>query len=291
MTIQTPTTTARIGLVQMRTGTDIAANVSAALAGIRAAKAAGCGYVQTPENTTLMAVDRDAALAAVKTESDTAALVAFASAARELGIWLHIGSLPVVADSDQDRLANRSVLIDPSGQIAARYDKIHMFDVDLDGPSGGPETYRESATFRPGDRAVIADLPFGRLGLTVCYDVRFPALHRALAHGGATMLAVPAAFTAITGAAHWHILLRARAIETGCFVFAAAQGGLHANGRRTFGHSMIIDPWGTILAEAAGDEPEVIVCDIDLGSVQAVRRKIPSLQHDRAFATQLDVSR
>jgi deaminated glutathione amidase len=289
MTTLAPTKPIRVGLVQMRSGIDVAGNVNDALAAIRTAAEAGCVYVQTPENTTLMATGRDALLAQAQPELETSAIAEFKSLARTLGIWVHIGSLPVALGPGTDRLANRSLLVNPDGRIAARYDKIHMFDVDLDGV-GGPETYRESATFRPGERCVTADLPFGRLGLTVCYDLRFPALHRTLAQCGATMLAIPAAFTALTGAAHWHVLLRARAIENGCFVLAAAQGGLHANGRRTYGHSMIIDPWGTILAEAAGEEPGLVIFDLDLGSVQIARAKIPALLHDRAFMTEPELT-
>ncbi len=269
----------RVGLVQLCSGFDVDANVVAAETGIRAAAAAGCHYVQTPENTTLMALDRERLLATARPEAETAAITVFRALAKSLGIWLHIGSLPVAADGE--RLANRSLVIDPEGVIAARYDKIHMFDVDLAG-ANGPETYRESATFRPGEQAVVADLPFTRLGLTICYDLRFAALHRDLAHAGAEILAVPAAFTQITGAAHWHVLLRARAIETGCFVLAAAQTGLHANGRRTYGHSLIVDPWGTVLADA-GETIGIVTADLDLGAVQAARAKVPALSHDRVW--------
>jgi predicted amidohydrolase len=189
---------------------------------------------------------------------------------------VHIGSLAIRISPD--RAANRSFLIDPKGDILARYDKIHMFDVDL----AGGESYRESRNYRPGELAVLADLPWGRLGLTVCYDLRFPALYRALAEAGATMLAIPSAFTKQTGEAHWHVLIRSRAIENGCFVFAAAQGGRHENGRDTFGHSLIVDPWGRTIAEG-GTEPGVIVAEINPAEVVNARARIPSLQHGRRF--------
>jgi predicted amidohydrolase len=196
--------------------------------------------------------------------------------ARKLGIFIHVGSLAIKLAPE--KAANRSYLIAPSGEIAARYDKIHLFDVDL----AGGESYRESRNYRPGEQAVLCDLPWGRLGLTVCYDLRFPALYRALAEAGAIMLAIPSAFTQQTGEAHWHVLNRARAIENGCFVFAAAQGGKHENGRETYGHSLIVDPWGRILAEG-GAEPGVVIAEIDLADVAKARARIPSLQHGRRF--------
>jgi predicted amidohydrolase len=197
-------------------------------------------------------------------------------AARKLSIYIHIGSLAVKASPD--KAANRSFLIDRRGDVVARYDKIHMFDVDLaDG-----ESYRESRNYRAGELAVVADLPWGRLGVTVCYDLRFPALYRALAEAGASFFAIPAAFTKQTGEAHWHVLMRARAIENGCFVFAAAQGGKHENGRETFGHSLVVDPWGQIIAEA-GTEPGVIVAEVDPALVAAARSRIPSLVNGRRF--------
>jgi deaminated glutathione amidase len=197
--------------------------------------------------------------------------------ARELKIWLHIGSMAVAVGAD--RLANRGFLISPAGVVVATYDKIHMFDVQL--PNG--EIYRESKNYRPGNEAVLADLPWGRLGMTICYDLRFAALYRSLAQAGADLLAIPSSFTVPTGKAHWHVLMRARAIETGCFVMAAAQGGLHEAGRSTFGHSLIIAPWGEIIAEARGDEPGIVVADIDVAKVAEARGRVPSLQHDQAF--------
>ena len=270
-----PSTRFRAALVQLRSGRDVDANVVAATKLIRSAASHGAHYVQTPEVTTLMELDRERLFAATHPELDNPALASFTSLARDLAIWLHIGSMGILSG---DRIANRSYLIAPSGEIAARYDKIHMFDVQL----ANGETYTESANYAPGSRAVIANLPWGKIGLTICYDLRFPGLHQALAKSGATMLAVPAAFTRPTGEAHWHTLLRARAIETQCFVFAAAQGGLHEHGRETYGHSLIVSPWGTILAEA-GTEPGVITADIDLAEVAAVRARIPALANGRAF--------
>jgi len=270
------TTPFTVGLVQMRSGLEPARNLDAAAGLIEQAKANGADYVQTPEMTNIVANRRDVMLAAVRPEEDDESLHAFRALARRLGIWLHIGSLAVRISPE--RAANRSFLISPQGEIAARYDKIHMFDVDL----AGGESYRESRSYRPGEQAVVADLPWGRLGLTICYDLRFPMLHRALAEAGASFLASPAAFTRQTGEAHWHVLMRARAIENGAFVFAAAQGGRHEDGRDTFGHSLVIDPWGRILAEG-GTEPGVVMARVDPAEVAAARARIPSLQHGRRF--------
>jgi predicted amidohydrolase len=270
------TATFTVGLVQMRSGLDPARNLDAAVKLIEEAKAAGADYVQTPEMTNIVANRRDVMLAAVAPEESDASLAAFRTLARKHGIHLHIGSLAIKVSPE--RAANRSFLIDPQGEIVARYDKIHMFDVDL----AGGESYRESRSYQPGESAVVADLPWGRLGLTICYDVRFPMLHRALAEAGASFLASPAAFTKQTGEAHWHILLRARAIENTAFVFAAAQGGRHEDGRDTFGHSLVIDPWGRILAEG-GTEPGVVMAKIDPAEVATARGRIPSLQHGRRF--------
>ncbi|GAB4071478.1 carbon-nitrogen hydrolase family protein [Ancylobacter sonchi] len=266
----------KAALVQMRTAKSVAANVEAASALIRAAAADGASYVQTPEMTGTMEENRQALFANLHEEETDPALAAFRALAKELGIHLHIGSLAIKAGSH--RAANRSFLIGPDGAIVARYDKIHMFDVDL--PNG--DVYRESEAYRPGEVAVHAELPEIRIGLTICYDLRFPALFRALAESGVGLLTVPAAFTKTTGEAHWHVLLRARAIETGSFVLAAAQGGLHENGRETFGHSLIIDPWGRILAET-GTEPGFIAAVIDPSEVGAARRRIPSLENGRRF--------
>jgi len=266
----------RAGLIQMRSGRSPAANLDAALGLIKEAKSAGADYIQTPEMTNIMEVKREALFEAIVPEENDVTLARLRELARALRIHLHIGSLAVKASPD--RAANRSILIDPEGEIAGRYDKIHMFDVDV----GAGESYRESRNFRPGEAATAADLPWGRLGLTVCYDLRFPALYRALAEAGCSFLSVPSAFTRVTGEAHWHVLLRARAIENGCYVLAAAQGGKHENGRETFGHSLVVDPWGRIAAEG-GTEPGVIMAEIDPAEVAAVRARIPSLQHGRRF--------
>jgi predicted amidohydrolase len=270
------TTTFKAAMIQMRSGLQPAANVDAAARMIGEAKSAGADYVQTPEMTNIMEVKRERLFSTIVPEEQDTSLATFRELARKLGIFVHVGSLAIKVGPE--RAANRGFLIDPRGDIAARYDKIHMFDVDL---SGG-ESYRESRTYRPGELAVLSDLPWGRLGVTICYDLRFLALYRALAEAGATMLAIPSAFTKQTGEAHWHVLNRARAIETGCFVFAAAQGGRHENGRDTFGHSLIVDPWGRILAEG-GTEPGVVMAEIDIGEVAKARARIPSLQHGRRF--------
>ena len=270
------TATFKAAMIQMRSGLTPAANIDAAAALIAEAKAAGADYVQTPEMTNLLAANREQLLKTIVEEKADPSLAAFRDMARKHSLHVHVGSL-AVKHSD-DRASNRAFLLDPQGEIVARYDKIHMFDVDL----GNGETYRESNNYTPGESAVLADLPWGRLGITICYDVRFPALYRALAEAGATMLTVPSAFTKQTGVAHWHILNRARAIENGCFVMAAAQGGKHENNRETFGHSLIVDPWGRVLAEG-GTEPGVIMAEIDPAEVAKARSRIPSLQHGRRF--------
>jgi deaminated glutathione amidase len=267
----------RAGLVQMCTGRTIETNLADATVLIREAAKGGAHYIQTPEVTTQMERDRAKQMVETRPEDGNPALAHFRALARELKVWLHIGSMAVAVGEGQ--LANRAILISPTGVIAARYDKIHMFDVQL--PNG--ESYRESKVFRPGTDAVIADLPWGKLGITICYDLRFPGLYRALAQAGAEMLAIPSAFTKPTGEAHWHTLMRARAIETGCYVFAAAQAGKHENGRETYGHSLIVGPWGDIIAEAGGLETGVIYADIDLVKVIEARSQVPSLLHDRAY--------
>jgi deaminated glutathione amidase len=270
----------RAGLVQLRSGRSVAPNLDKAEELIRRAAKGGAIYVQTPENTGLMEVKPELVVEAAESEGKNAPLARLKALARELRIWLHVGSLAVKLD--KIRIANRSYLIDPEGRIAARYDKLHMFDVDL--PGG--ESYRESQYFKPGEKAVLADLPFGRLGLSICYDLRFPALYLALAAAGAEIIAVPSAFTRQTGEAHWHALIRARAIETGAFVLAAAQGGLHENGRSTFGHSLVVSPWGEILAEG-GEEPCIIFADIELAASAEARARIPALKHGRDFAVEI----
>jgi predicted amidohydrolase len=268
--------TFRAACVQLRSSDDVAQNVRTTCELIREAKGKGAQLIATPENTTLMAPDGGAKLERSFDEAHDPALPAFTALAEELAIWLLVGSLAIkVSDT---KTANRSFLIDPKGRIAARYSKIHLFDVDL--PSG--EKYRESNTVAGGDSATLADTPFGKIGMTICYDLRFPQLYRALAQQGAFLMTVPSAFTETTGKAHWHVLLRARAIENGAFVVAPAQGGTHANGRKTFGHSLIVAPWGEILAEA-GTEPCVIVADVDTAAAMDARSRVPSLQHDRPY--------
>jgi predicted amidohydrolase len=223
-----------------------------------------------------MEVKREALFAALAPEESDPSLAAFRETARSHRLWVHVGSLALKVTSD--KAVNRSLLIDPQGEIAARYDKIHMFDVDL----AGGESYRESRSYRPGESAISADLPWGRLGLTICYDLRFPALFRALAEAGASFLAIPSAFTRQTGEAHWHVLMRARAIENTCYVLAAAQGGKHENGRETFGHSLVVDPWGRVIAEG-GEEPGVVMAEIAPADIVTARNRIPSLEHGRRF--------
>jgi predicted amidohydrolase len=262
--------------VQLRSSDDVQDNIACTSELIREAKRQGADFVLTPENTTLMAPDGGAKLDRSFTEERDPALPAFRTLAEELGIWLLIGSLAIKVSGD--KTANRSFLINPRGAIAARYDKIHLFDVDL--PSG--EKYRESNTVAGGHQATLAQTPWGKIGMTICYDVRFPQLYRALAKQDAFALTVPSAFTETTGKAHWHILLRARAIENGAYVLAPAQGGVHANGRHTYGHSLIVGPWGEVIAEG-GTERGVILADIDPAEVASARARIPNLQHDQPF--------
>ena len=263
--------------IQTRASDDVAENIRQVSQLVREAAARGAQFIATPENTTLMAANADAKLARSFPEADDPALPAFAALAGELKVWLSLGSIAIKLDAH--KTANRSLLFAPDGRIAARYDKIHLFDVEL----AAGESYRESATVAGGDQAVLARTPWGGIGLTVCYDMRFPALYRALAKAGAFAFTVPSAFTVPTGMAHWHVLLRARAIENGAFVIAAAQGGAHAGGRSTYGHSLIVGPWGEVLAESDGNEPEVILADIDPMQSAQARARLPSLHHDRVF--------
>ena len=270
------TSTFRAALIQMRSARSPQTNMDVAAKLVGQAKQGGADYVLTPEMTNIMEVRREGLFGSIVAEDDDTSLATFRELARTLGIFVHVGSLAVRVS--HDKAANRSFLIDRKGDIVARYDKIHMFDVDL----ANGESYRESRTYRAGELAVVADLPWGRLGLTVCYDLRFPALYRALAEAGASFFSIPSAFTRPTGEAHWHVLMRARAIENGCFVFAAAQGGKHESGRETFGHSLIVDPWGRILAEG-GTEPGVILAEVDPAQVTTARSQIPSLHNGRRF--------
>jgi deaminated glutathione amidase len=264
--------------IQLTAGREVEPNIRAASDLVRRARDAGADLIMTPEVSDMIEPKRALREAKARAESAHPMLAAFRDLARETGAYLLLGSIVVRTEGD-GRLANRSFLIAPDGNILARYDKIHMFDVDL--PGG--ESYRESAVFKPGEATALAALPWGVIGLTVCYDLRFPHLYRALAQGGADFLTVPAAFTVPTGKAHWHVLLRARAIENGCFVFAPAQCGEHAEGRRTYGHSLIVAPWGEVVAEA-GEEPGFMTAEIDPARIAEARRAVPSLGHDRPFA-------
>ena len=277
--------TVRIGLVQLRSGTDPAANLAAIASHVRAAAGDGADYVLTPEMSLAYARDRDELSRIAHVSEDEPALAELGALAAECGIHLHIGSLAV--SLPDGHFANRGLLFAPDGRIAAQYDKIHLFDAD----PPGDRPYRESDTYRGGERAVVAAAGAFRLGLSICYDLRFPALYAALAEAGAQVLAVPAAFTVPTGQAHWHVLLRARAIETGSFVVAAAQGGAHQNGRQTYGHSLVVDPWGRIVAEKADDEPGVLVAEIDLDAVADARRRLPALANRRAFSLSVNEHR
>jgi predicted amidohydrolase len=267
----------RVACIQLCSGDDVLENVKTASDLIRDAASSGAKFIATPENTCLMAPDGGSKIEKTFLEINDPALPIFCELAVDLNIDLLIGSLSIqISDS---KSANRSFLIGADGKVVARYDKIHLFDVQL--PSG--ESYRESNTVEAGDKAVVATYPWGKIGMSVCYDLRFPQLYRDLAKAGADIITVPSAFTETTGRAHWHLLLRGRAIENGCFVIAPAQGGAHPNGRNTYGHSLIINPWGEILAEA-GTEPGVIFADLNLEDISAVRARLPSLQHDRDYA-------
>jgi len=264
--------------VQMRSGTDPRRNVADMEALVREAAGRGAAYVQTPEMTGAIIRDKDARAAAFAPEDKDPVAAAASRLAGELGIYLHIGSTGILRIDG--KLANRAFLFGPDGSMLASYDKIHMFDVDLD----NGESWRESAAYEAGTAATVIGLPIARLGFAICYDLRFPQLFQAEALAGAEVLTVPAAFTRQTGEAHWHVLLRARAIENGAFVVAAAQGGKHEDGRETYGHSLIIDPWGRVLAEASHDEPGVIVAEIDTALAAQTRRKVPNLKNARAFS-------
>jgi deaminated glutathione amidase len=266
-----------VACVQTNATRDPIENIARVSPLIREAKARGAQLVTTPEIVGMLEPKRDQALAKAKPEETHEVLAAFRGLAAELGIWLLVGSISIKVSDD--KMSNRSFLLDDRGQIVARYSKIHMFDVQV----GDGQTYRESNTYRAGDEAVIAETPWGRMGMTICYDIRFPYLYRALAQAGAEVIFAPAAFTKVTGEAHWHVLQRARAIETGCYVISAAQTGEHAEGRRTYGHSVIVDPWGRVLADA-GEDVGVITAEIDLAEVGVARGKVPSLTHDRIVA-------
>lgn len=268
----------KIALIQMRSGRSMAVNVDAACAFVEEAAGGGATYVQTPEMTTLIERDRDRMQGEVTQASVDAARQRFSALAAKLGITLHVGSMAVPLDDG--RFANRAHVFGPDGALITTYDKIHMFDVDL----ANGESWRESAIYAPGERAVLVSAGDAKVGLGICYDLRFAGLFRAQAQAGADILTMPAAFTRQTGQAHWHVMLRARAIETGSYVASAAQGGLHEDGRETYGHSLVIAPWGDVIAEKADDEPGVLLADLDLAAVAEARTKVPALKHDRTFA-------
>lgn len=266
-----------VAAIQMRSGVSPEANIAVMDRLVREAASRGARYVQTPEMTGAVQKDRDGLHRILKVEPEDPVLRVAASLAAELGIYLHIGSTAI--DAGNGMVANRGVVFGPNGASLARYDKIHMFDVDLD----NGESWRESSVYRPGEVAQTVDLGVARLGMGICYDVRFPHLFRDLALAGADILTAPAAFTRQTGEAHWHVLQRARAIENGAFMISAAQGGVHEDGRETYGHSLIVDPWGRVMAEAEGDEPGIIVASLALDEVKAARAKIPNLRNARDY--------
>ena len=266
----------KAGLIQLRSSREMATNLGEASKLIRQAASQGATFISTPEMTNIFEPDRERLNAIVMTEAEDSSVHGFVALAAKLKIWLHLGSLAL--KGEDGKLVNRTLLLNPKGEIVARYDKIHLFDVDL--PNG--DKYRESETYTAGSQAVKVHLPFCQLGLSICYDVRHPALYHALAKAGANVLVVPAAFTVPTGKAHWHVLLRARAIETGSYVIAAAQGGTHDSGRETWGHSKVVDPWGKVIAEA-GVDPEYLLFEIDPAESAAARARIPALVHAREF--------
>lgn len=273
----------RCALLQMTSGDLPEDNLKTAAAMITEAAAGGAGYILTPEVTNCLSSSRNHQKAVLEHEEADRTLAGLREVAARCGVWLTIGSLGIRTHDADGRFANRQFLISPSGEIVARYDKIHMFDVEV----SPEETYRESDGYRPGTRAVVADTDFARIGMTICYDLRFPALHRRLAQGGAEILTAPAAFSYVTGEAHWHSLLRARAIETGCYVLAPAQTGLHpsttgSKQRRTYGHSLAVAPWGEVLLDG-GDAPGIFYVDLDREEVRKARNRVPSLFHDREF--------
>lgn len=272
----------RVGLLQLNSSDDPAANLAVTAGMISEAAQQGATFVLTPEVTNCVSANRARQTDVLRLEDEDETLAALRRRAADLGIWVLIGSLAVKTSDLDERFANRSFLLSPKGDILAWYDKIHMFDVQV----SETETYRESAGYRPGTRAVVADTDFARIGMTICYDVRFPHLYRKLAQAGAAILTVPSAFSPVTGAAHWHTLLRARAIETGCYVLAPAQTGTHlasqGRSRNTYGHSLIVAPWGEVVADG-GKEPGVIVADLDLSKVQTARSKVSSFSADQMF--------
>ena len=272
-------------LFQMTSGIEPAANAAAIRDKVRAAKAAGADMLFTPEMAGCLDRDRARAAATLRSEADDIVLAQVREAAAREGLWVHIGSLPLKDERADGRWANRSFLIDDTGAIRARYDKIHLFDVDL----ATGESWRESSAYGPGEQVVAADTPWGRMGFSICYDMRFPDLYRALTNAGATILLAPAAFTVPTGQAHWHVLLRARAIEAGCFMIATAQVGDHADGRTTYGHSLVIDPWGDVLLDM-GETAGLALVDLDLSRIEAVRGRVPAIANRRPIPAQVTLA-
>jgi len=272
----------RVSLLQMCSSDDPAANIAVLRDMVAQAVGEGADLIATPEVTNCVSLDRAHQNQVLQFEDDDQTIAAARELAVENKVWIALGSVGVKTGDADGRFANRSILVSPQGQIAARYDKIHMFDVAVT----ETETFRESAGYRPGAEAVVAQTPLAALGLSICYDLRFPHLYRALAKAGAQVLMVPAAFSPVTGAAHWEVLLRARAIETGCFVVAAAQTGTHPRNsgkeRVTYGHSLVVAPWGDVLADG-GTEPGIISVNLDPNEVSKARAKVPSLTHDRSF--------
>ena len=274
------TTTFKAGLIQTNVSNEMAENVAFVREQARLARDAGADFIMTPEVTSMIGANRAETLAKAEPEETSSMLAACRATARELRAWFLLGSIQIRVPGEE-QLRNRSFLIDSDGGVVASYDKIHMFDVQL----AGGENYRESSTYRPGERSVLAETPWGVLGMTICYDMRFPYLYRDLAHAGATMLSIPSSFTVPTGKAHWHTILRSRAIETGCYVFAPAQVGTHkGSGRKTYGHSIAVTPWGEVIADAGGEKAGFVIADIDLAKVEEARKMVPSLQHDRKYA-------
>ena len=275
----------RAAILQMTSGIDPAANAAAIVEAVEQAAEQGADMLFTPEMAGYLDRNRARAAETLRSEADDLVLAAVREAAARQGLWVHLGSLPLKEEGGDSRWVNRSFVIDGKGQIRACYDKIHLFDVDL----ATGERWRESAVYRPGEKVVAVETPWGRMGLSVCYDLRFPDLYRALTNAGATMLLVPAAFTVPTGEAHWHVLLRARAIEAGCFVIAPAQTGRHEDGRETYGHSLVIDPWGEVLLDM-GEEAGLALADIDLSRVEDVRGRVPAIANRRDIPVDVTLS-
>jgi len=267
----------KVACIQTNSSADVEANLDTVWAIVEKACDAGADFIALPEAANVMALNKTILETKMEPEENNHALLTFQNMAQETGAWVLVGSL-IIDLPGSDKMANRSFLLDNKGAICARYDKIHMFDVEL----GGAENHRESDCYDPGNKLVLATTPWGKLGMTICYDIRFPYLYRALGHAGARMLSIPSAFTRVSGEAHWHVLQRARAIETGCYVIAPAQCGTHPGNRQTYGHSLIVDPWGEVIADG-GEDIGFIIAEVDLTKVDEARNKIPAMRHDRDF--------